>query len=58
MLTVLSKPLEYREPLFLYESMANSFWWLILTFGISNLSRIFQKKNHYPWDVDPKAYPG
>ncbi len=55
---LLSQQLQYREPLFLYESISNSGLWLILTFIVPNLSRWIQPKNKYPWDLDPKAYPG
>ncbi|ATG97827.1 diacylglyceryl transferase [Mesoplasma lactucae ATCC 49193] len=56
--TALASPIQYREPLFLYESMANCFLWFILTFIVANLSRWIQGKNKYPWDINPSAYPG
>jgi len=55
---LLQKPIEFRQPLFLIESLLNFFWWIILTFVVANLSRFFQKKGKYPWDIQPKAYPG
>ncbi|MCL8211714.1 Prolipoprotein diacylglyceryl transferase [Mesoplasma sp. JKS002658] len=58
MKNLLTQPLQYREPLFLYESLSNSCLWLILTFIVPNLSRWFQPPLKYPWDVEPKAYPG
>ncbi|WP_211227367.1 prolipoprotein diacylglyceryl transferase [Mesoplasma seiffertii] len=48
--------LEFRQPLFLYEAMANFGLWVIITFFIANLSRFFNKPK--PWDLEPTAYPG
>jgi len=55
---VLNAEIQYRAPLFLYESIANFLFWILLTFVISNLSRWIQKKGTYPWDDVPNAYPG
>ncbi|ADR24216.1 putative prolipoprotein diacylglyceryl transferase [Mycoplasma leachii PG50] len=53
---VLNQKITYHQPLFLYESIANLFLWLIIMFVINNLTRWI---NHpQPWELCPKAYPG
>ncbi|ATZ19030.1 prolipoprotein diacylglyceryl transferase [Williamsoniiplasma somnilux] len=48
--------IQFRNPLFLYESLMNIGLWLIITFVINNLGRWFSPTK--PWDLEPKAYPG
>ncbi|AVP49477.1 prolipoprotein diacylglyceryl transferase family protein [Williamsoniiplasma luminosum] len=52
----LNKPIQYHQPIFLYESIANLGLWVVIVFGVDNLGRIFSKPK--PWDLQPKAYPG
>ncbi|WP_211246836.1 prolipoprotein diacylglyceryl transferase [Mesoplasma photuris] len=49
-------PIVYRQPLFLYESMANIALWIIINFGVLNIGRLFSKPK--PWDLEPTAFPG
>ncbi|WP_342268945.1 prolipoprotein diacylglyceryl transferase [Spiroplasma endosymbiont of Aspidapion aeneum] len=44
----------YREPLFLYESIATISLWILLTFIVPNIGRLFSKK---PWNIDPINFP-
>ncbi|PPE05820.1 prolipoprotein diacylglyceryl transferase [Williamsoniiplasma lucivorax] len=53
---ILKKDIVYHQPLFLYESVANIFIWVLITFGVENIGRIFSKPK--PWDLQPKGYPG
>ncbi|AKX33728.1 prolipoprotein diacylglyceryl transferase [Spiroplasma litorale] len=46
--------LQFREPLFLYESIATFAFWLILVLLIPQLWKIFNKK---PYKIDPYAFP-
>ncbi len=46
--------IEYREPLFLYESIANIVLFILITFLIANLGRMFSKK---PWKIYPSEFP-
>ncbi|ALD65980.1 prolipoprotein diacylglyceryl transferase [Spiroplasma cantharicola] len=46
--------LQFREPLFLYESFATLFLWLLITFVFANLWKIISKK---PWKIDPENFP-
>ncbi|WP_026389361.1 prolipoprotein diacylglyceryl transferase [[Acholeplasma] multilocale] len=53
---VIESPLMYHSPLFLFESIGNLLLWLLITFGVANIGRVFSKPK--PWDLEPKAYPG
>jgi phosphatidylglycerol:prolipoprotein diacylglycerol transferase len=44
----------FREPLFLYESIATLILFILLSFVIPNLGRWFSKK---PWKYNHRAYP-
>ncbi|WP_162807911.1 prolipoprotein diacylglyceryl transferase family protein [Spiroplasma alleghenense] len=46
--------IEYREPLFLYESIACLLLFVLITFLIANLGRLFSKK---PWKIYPQEFP-
>ncbi|AEM68505.1 prolipoprotein diacylglyceryl transferase [Mycoplasma putrefaciens] len=53
---VLNSPIQYHQPLFLFESFFNFWLWILITFIVSNLSRWFSKPK--PWDLQPTAFPG
>ncbi len=46
--------LQFREPLFLYESFATLLLWILITFVFANLWKVISKK---PWKVDPENFP-
>ncbi|ASP27836.1 prolipoprotein diacylglyceryl transferase [Spiroplasma corruscae] len=46
--------LQFREPLFLYESFATLIFWIILVFIIPNIWKLVNKK---PYKIDPYAFP-
>lgn len=48
------KELVYRQPLFLYESMATLTCWLLIVFLVPALFKLISKK---PWKLDPQAFP-
>ncbi|AKU79311.1 prolipoprotein diacylglyceryl transferase [Spiroplasma turonicum] len=46
--------LQFREPLFLYESIATFLFWIIIIFLIPNIWKLINKK---PYNLDPYAFP-
>ncbi|AHI52420.1 prolipoprotein diacylglyceryl transferase family protein [Spiroplasma culicicola] len=47
-------PLEYREPLFLYESIATLMAWVLIVFIIPLIFKAISKK---PWQIAPLTFP-
>ncbi|AUM62319.1 prolipoprotein diacylglyceryl transferase family protein [Spiroplasma monobiae] len=46
--------IQFKEPLFLYESFATLMLWILITFVFANLAKWISKK---PWNVDPINFP-